>query len=449
MSDDLDIRSGGVVVVDPETLRAAADRYAALGGELTGIDDLVRSVVVALGDIGARVYDSAYTAHALAGRVDAASAAARSLAERLRFAAAVYEIVELRATAEFADGGGAAGGSPSAAGEAAIAARIRTLLEAYPWAGAVATLRQSGWLAGWPTDLAVQGSGVWPPLAFSGGASLLGAATLGLAYGVAAVGGGVIPSAARLKPTSTAVRVSALAPPSAGSAPATLAEAAARIPGASPARVRVERYAMRDGSRQFAVYVAGTQSVAPGSADPFDMTSNAKLYTGRQSASYAATAAALHDAGAQPGDVVHAFGHSQGAMITAHLALEGDYDMRTLVSFGSPVEADVGGGTLSVALRHSDDPVAALQGGGHPQGVGAPGSFVAERVADRASGLHDLRLPAHGIAGYTETAGMLDASADPRMVPVRALFDELGAAASVDVVEYSAGRFSPADGDGG
>ncbi len=151
-------------------------------------------------------------------------------------------------------------------------------------------------------------------------------------------------------------------------APASLADAAARIPGGGDARIRVERYTMPDGTRQFAVYVAGTQTVAPNSTEPFDMASNIALYTGERSASYDATLAALARAGAEPGDVVHAFGHSQGAMITAHLALEGGYDTQTLVSLGSPVEADVGEGTMSISLRHADDPVAALAAGGHAGG---------------------------------------------------------------------------------
>ncbi len=69
-------------------------------------------------------------------------------------------------------------------------------------------------------------------------------------------------------------------------------------------------------------------------------------------------------------------------MVASRLAVEGGYDVKTLVTLGSPVEADVGDGTLSVAVRHTDDPVAALQGGGYDTAVGAPGSFVAERLAD-------------------------------------------------------------------
>ncbi len=169
---------------------------------------------------------------------------------------------------------------------------------------------------------------------------------------------------------------------------------------------------MPDGSRQFAVYVAGTQTAAPHTEEPFDMGSNLELYAGERSASYDAALAALRDAGAGSGDVVHAFGHSQGAMVAAHVALEGGFDTRTLVSFGSPIEADVGDRTLSISLRHSDDPVAALAGGGSAGAVGAPGSFIVSRTADPASGLHDFQLPAHGIDEYARTAMLLDDSGD-------------------------------------
>jgi pimeloyl-ACP methyl ester carboxylesterase len=200
---------------------------------------------------------------------------------------------------------------------------------------------------------------------------------------------------------------------------------------------------MADGSRQFVVYVAGTQTLLPQTREPFDMGSNIQLYAGERSASYEATVAALEQAGAEPGDVVHAFGHSQGGMVLAHMALEAGFDTQTLVTFGSPVEADIGDGTLSIALRHTDDPVAALAGGGHPGPVGAPGSFVAERTVDPPLGPHDLGLPAHGIDGYARTAELLDESGDSRMAAVREVFDALDAAASVEVIEYSAQRVAP------
>ncbi|MGL4256869.1 MAG: hypothetical protein ACRCSL_11085, partial [Microbacterium sp.] len=152
------------------------------------------------------------------------------------------------------------------------------------------------------------------------------------------------------------------------------------------------------------------------------------------------TESALAAAGARPGDVVHAFGHSQGAMITAHVALEAGYDTRTLVSFGSPVEAELGPGTLSVGVRHTDDPVVALAGGGHIAPVGAPGGFVVEREFDPASGVQDVTLPAHPMSAYAQTAALVDASSDPRVDGLRAVFDDLSGAVEVDVVEYAATR---------
>jgi hypothetical protein len=110
------------------------------------------------------------------------------------------------------------------------------------------------------------------------------------------------------------------------------------------------------------------------------------------------------------------------------------------VSLGSPIEVDVGPGTLSVALRHTDDPLAMMTAGGSDHPVGAPGSFVAHRVADPSSGLQDFALPAHDASAYVQTAGMLDASTDPRMGAVRDLFDELGQAESVQATEYGAER---------
>jgi hypothetical protein len=130
-------------------------------------------------------------------------------------------------------------------------------------------------------------------------------------------------------------------------------------------------------------------------------------------------------------------------MIAGHLALQGDYDVRTLVSLGSPVEADVGDSTLSVALRHADDPVAGLAGGGHGEGVGAPGSFVAERVADPDAGPDDARIPAHRLIAYAETAALVDASTDPRVDALRDVFAGLERAEAVEVTEYGATRGGP------
>ena len=139
---------------------------------------------------------------------------------------------------------------------------------------------------------------------------------------------------------------------------------------------------------------------------------------------------------------------TRGSAIASRLAVEGGYDTRTLVTFGSPVEAGVGDATLSVAVRLTDDPVAALQGAGSTplwarRGVSWPsGSSIRSRR--RATS------PSAPITwGSTKTAAMLDASADPRMVEVREVFARLDAAASVEVAEYAATRVSASPSDAG
>lgn len=455
MSDDLDIRGGGAVAVDTATLRAAADRFVDVSFELVQIGALMTTAGNLLFGAAHETWSVSATIQCTGARVFDAQRAAEALARDLSSAAAVYETIELRAERDIA----------SSAGDVLAVRRLQRALTAlaaeYPHAAAVADGDVAAHWLRWPFELSRQAPGaLWwiTPGAFA----MAGPAVFGLQRAVGSAGAGTIPRAARLRGPAQPVLVAPIEPvvqpviaPSSAAAPSTpvaptsLSAAASRIPGGGDSRIRVERYTMPDGSRQFAVYVAGTQTMVPHGDDPFDMRSNVELYTGTRSASFDATLEALALSGAEPGDVVHAFGHSQGGMIVEHLALEGGYDTRTAVTFGSPVEADLGDGTLSVALRHRDDPIAAFAGGGHPGTVGAPGSFIAERTADPTGGLHDWRLPAHGIDGYAQTAAMLDESADPRMNAVRAVLDDLASAESVETVEYSATRVSPASSGAG
>lgn len=433
MSDDLDIRGGGAIAVDTETLRSAAAGFVGLAGELAdlaGLVGLVQSTLI----VERQAWDAGYAAFLLARRIIENEGAAQQVADRLREAAAVYEMAELNA----------AYAAALAAGDADGAARIDRRRDAitatYPWAGWNAWGAQFEYNLMWPSELVRQWTEtgqIW--------ADGTGVAAGGLAYGLSrtaqALGRGTIERTERLGGAPTDVRIWQTSTSQDVVAPTTLAAATKRIPsaGSGASRIRVEKYTMPDGSRQFAVYVAGTKLSASGS-EAFDLVSAGELEVGQRSASYDATLEALREAGAERGDVVHAFGHSQGAMVTGHLALEGGYDVKTLVSLGSPIEVDVGPDTLSVSLRHTDDPLAMMTGGGTDHAVGAPGSFVAHRVADPESGPHDLLLPAHDAAAYAETARLLDDSSDPRMDPVRQLFDELGTAVSVDTTEYGAER---------
>ncbi|MFG6503733.1 hypothetical protein [Microbacterium sp. P05] len=430
---DLVIRGGSVVEVDTAALRDVARRLRAIATELNGLRAHAAAAVEAAARASATNATAMLEATLLRSAVETAEREAEDLADRVASAATLYETVELlisRATAA-GDVGRLAG----------IDARLLRLTAEDPLLVAAA-LRA---LAGAPTGhdelyrqarTALQPFPVIAPpwLVFPMAFGTVDLLRLGPVAANARLTGGDVP---------VEVRATASAPVA---APKNLAEAAARIP-TGEARIRVERLTMPDGSRQFAVYVAGTRS--GGANEPFDMDSNVQLYSGVRSASYAAVLTALRDAGAKPGDVLHGFGHSQGGMILERLALEGTYDTRTLVSFGSPVQADVGSDTLSVSVRHTDDPVIALQSGGHAGAVGAPGSFVVERVADPAVGLGDLHLPAHHLSEYTETAQQIDASTDPRVRALREVFDEWQQVDTVDATDYVATRVSPSrDGSG-
>jgi pimeloyl-ACP methyl ester carboxylesterase len=432
--NDLVIRSGGAIAVDTLSLRAVAVAMRGVAGEAEAVVRDTHRARALLDVVGALALPVQTDAVRLAASAARAADDARGLGEALDRSAELYETVELVAQRRAA----------VATGDAVAVSRIDVGLAAMP-----------AWARRQAERLVAQGADRSELLrqALVGGV-LLGAPLAALMPGLLigapgaaadALGRGRIAAGERLRGTAEPVVVT---PVGGGMsrAPASLAEAARRIPGGGEARVRVERYEMRSGAVQYAVYIAGTQSFA--GRDAFDMAANVRLYGGERSASYEATVRALEEAGAKPGDVVHTFGHSQGAMIGERLALEGPYAVQTVVSFGSPVQADVGDGTLALTVRHTDDPVAALQSGGHPGGVGAPASLVVERTVDPVAGVHDLGLPAHQMSAYVETAEMLDASSDPRVDDIRGVFARLAEAERVDAVDYGAERISPSGAGG-
>ena len=111
-------------------------------------------------------------------------------------------------------------------------------------------------------------------------------------------------------------------------------------------------------------------------------------------------------------------------MVAGHLALEGGYDTRTLVSLGSPIEADVGTGDAQRLAAPHGRPVAMLDGRRARRAGGRTRQL--RRAADRRPALRAARprgCPRTVSTQYTQTARLLDASADPRMDAVRELFD--------------------------
>ncbi len=461
VDDGLQIRGGGAVAVDTATLSAAAVRFDVAREELATIGERLGALRSELRALPEHTADARAAASVLAAKLDAVQGEADAIAAALREAAYAYEMVEIEAEHRAA----------VLAGDTARAqrldARMTALIDAHPDAWRMALGSSFERAVMWPSELVRQAT-QWG-VAAGGEVSDPGSIVVGAAAGLFTIGGaavvglagtGRLSRDARLTGTAGPVTVTPVAPAStvvaeagaaigagtppsrspAAVAPRSLAAAAERIPGGADSRVRVERYTMPDGSRQYAVYIAGMQSFDVGGDEPWDNASNVELYAGSTSDSYAATQAALSQAGIRPGDTVHLFGFSQGAMIAGHLALEGGYDTQTLVSIGSPVDPDVGSDTLSVTLRHTDDPVAGLAGGGHAAAVGAPGSFVAERVFDPDAGMDEPRLPAHRLTAYAETAALVDDSTDPRIDGLRDTFADLARADAVRVTEYTATR---------
>jgi hypothetical protein len=416
VTDEVGISSGGAVAVDTARLRDAATVLVAAAARL---DEAVADIARADARISAHTLPVlGLTQDERLREVGALADRAREQQDRLLMCAAAYEVAEIRAEAALA----------SAAGDADAVARARdriTALErAHP--GAAELLRADGGFSdGW----------TWFTLLmpFLAGASLASGAVIARLTAVR----GRIPFGTRPAPTGRPVPEVVPLPPASrpAAAPTALAPALERIPQGGDARVRIEEYATASGTA-YAVYVAGTSGL--GGDEVWDMLSNVQGYGGEQSDSYLALTAMLAEAGVQPGATLYLYGHSQGGMLVGQLAATGDYDVRVVGTAGSPTAADPGPEAMSVDLRHGDDPVAMLAGGGFPTRVGAEGSFVATRLVDPAPGPQDLGLPAHHLSAYADTAALVDASADPRVAEVHERMAELEGARLISAQEFGA-----------
>ncbi|WOF22964.1 hypothetical protein N8K70_16455 [Microbacterium betulae] len=424
----MDVGHGGAVAVDPEELRGLAARVTADAARLEGAASEMRAAAYPLADT--LIPTSGILA--AAGHIAQEASRTADLAAAMRFAADVYELVELQARVLML---GLPHGRPHDDLLRSIEQRARGLEARSPGATEEAERMLVEWrgehgreferqLRGGPNALlGMFGISVPRMLAF-------------LSFPMEVLrdrGFGRIPPGQRLRGRAARPRMLPATPGAPAAAPRSIGDMASRVPDGSDATIRVERYTMPDGSREFALYVAGTQSEE---GTVLDWASNLKLYVGERSQAYEAVELALRDAGAGPGDPLHAVGFSQGGMIASWLVAEGGYDVRTLVTLGAPVEADAGGGPLVVALRHDDDPVPLLAGGGHPHATGSEGTVLVERTYDPPSTPADLLLPAHRLDSYVETAREFDASADPRLEGVRDRLAHLGEAETIEVFGF-------------
>lgn len=224
-----------------------------------------------------------------------------------------------------------------------------------------------------------------------------------------------------------------MTPVSTGSAAAPAsgyADRASRIPAGS-AQVRVDRY-VRDGAPdRFEVYIGGTIDFAPtATVEPFDLTSNLAGIAGGDAGSYRAVEQALAAAGVEADSEMVVTGYSQGGLIGSMLAASGDYEVTGLYTLGAPAgQVPVPDSVPWVAVEHIDDLVPAVGG----TWASADPVLVRREAIGEGAPTSDLLFPAHQLSNYRETAALIDAADEQRLVDSNARFGQSGRA--VDRVE--------------
>ena len=174
-------------------------------------------------------------------------------------------------------------------------------------------------------------------------------------------------------------------------------------------QVRVERYEIPGQRDRFAVYVAGTVDFAvQGGSEPWDMTSNVHGVAGLDPASYQAVRQAMLQAGVTAESPVQLSGYSQGGLVATLVAASGEFDVHSLVTFGSPSgQIPVPPEVATLTVRHTDDLVPAT--GGYDVNTDA---LVVERHLFGGQAIPaDVAVPAHQLSNYERTAGLIDAAA--------------------------------------
>lgn len=369
------------------------------------------------------------------------------LVHALRRAADAYEIIELRTLLAMHGDGAAAPDGGSAADQ------LASLAEANPGAAREATrlvlaqraLTQMQFADHWRT------ADTGPP--FEPGGALAGLLLLGIGGFRMLTGMG----RGSLREPERARERAGLVPGTsdrhvfmsdreneAVSAPHGLSESLTRIPNFEgpptddQERVRVDAYTMPDGEKRFVTYVIGSSEFPLDTSDPFSWSKNLGLYRGEvESEGYDFVLEALQRSGARAGDVVDINGFSQGAMIAQRVATDSDFDVQHVTTIGAPLHVPMGDGITSITLAHEDDPVAMLADGGSPMSLGGDDSLlIRDAYKPIDEGIAEWDAEAHRVGAYAETAAAFEASGDPRTESVRAYYQRLGEAVTVESISY-------------
>ncbi|WP_460798005.1 hypothetical protein [Microbacterium sp. GXF0217] len=427
--DDLQITYGGSIAVNTETLRDVAFRLGPIEAHVGQASDAVYAAHRQITDAaGLSSGVSTVELWAVGDRLATMRTRILEVITGTLLMADAYELVELRTEYE------ALGLTDPAAAEALLP-DILDLEASDERLGPMAEYLKQNWAQHRYEGLESQFDLATTVTGVNFGALTSIAAMLGSSAVF-----GTLPAKAKLDGWPDPVKVTPVVNAYAVAPPASLADGLRRFPDAEDAQVKVEKYTFEDGSAHYVAYIKGTQSGLYGAGEPWDMKSNTELYTGEISASYQATLDALHQAGAESGDVVDVYAHSQGAMVASYLAMGDEFDVQMLVTAGSPVQPTLRDDQLLIQLRHTDDVVNALAGGGSQGGTGSPDSLVLQREGDPMPSIKDLILEPHMLDTYIETAELADSSGDPRLEAYRERLRALAAATTIESTEYVADR---------
>ena len=244
----------------------------------------------------------------------------------------------------------------------------------------------------------------------------LGDSGLGL-LGLAAAAGMLRGASATFGRPETAPIVRADRTEEVAAPPATITDLAERIPRTDDnggRQITVEQYTMPDGSTRAVVLLAGTAEFTIGSDEPWDMGGNFSAVAGAGSSATMAIDEALRQAGVDAATPIQLVGFSQGGAQAAVVAMSGDYNVQSVVTFGAPT------GQLSIpesipvlAVRHPDDLVASGAGGNE---LHAPNVFEVRNTAFATQPVPtDKPAPAHQFDSYLTTAALMDDDASPEL----------------------------------
>jgi hypothetical protein len=208
----------------------------------------------------------------------------------------------------------------------------------------------------------------------------------------------------------------------------------------------------------FIVVLPGTQSgqVDGAGSNPFDVGGIAEALAEDSRYTHTAVQEALERAGAAPGSTLIIAGYSQGGLHAVNLAgadrLGGRYDVRLVVTAGSPTGWHSTGSSEYLHLEHSADAVPGLDTIVNDDDRHRTTVTLDHPVPPLGRGPDGTPQPwglgpAHKVENYLEGARLVDTSDAPSLVPATALLATAGATGKARRSSFTAVRRpSPAAG---